>query len=298
MQQRYSLIVDRARARHLAPSLLCCVIIASLLGGCRDKQKESAAFTGPTLERLLPTIDRDIKQVRVGLPKVAAQLPRYLDDDLGADLEGLKRALTGVRGRVYELAAAKTTFLVFLDDKGVVVRGENDPDLAVGHSLIEPLPGMKPLLTQSKGLVETLGYMHGLRGVQKGGDLQWVVGTAVIDKGGIRKGSLVTGWSFRRYAGLLEANARQHAEKEAEGKRDRHPLLYVFLLKGNKAYGGPITPDFSAKAIGDLALPSKLKGDEVTKSAIRIEDRDYAIGARALPDLGDGVAIAVLVSVL
>lgn len=298
MQQRYSFIVDRTRTRHLATSLICFVMVAAWLGGCRDKQKESAAFTAPAIERLLPTIERDLKQVRVGLPKVAAQLPRYLGDDLGADLEGLKRALTGVRTRVYELAAAKTNFLVFVDHKGVVVRGENDPDLAVGHSLIEPLPGMKPLLTQPKGLVETFGYMHGLRGVQKGGDLQWVVGTAVTNKEGSRKGSLVTGWSFRRYAGLLEANARQHAEKAAEGKRDRRPLLYVFLLKGNKAYGGAITPDVSAKAVGDLALPSKLKGEEIIQSAVRIAERDYAIGARALPGLGDGVAIAVLVSVI
>jgi hypothetical protein len=277
--------------------MLLGVVVLATLPACRDRKKEAALLLPGTLERLLPLVDRDVKQVRSGLPKVAAQLPRYLDTDPGADLAGLKRALSGVRGRVYELAAAKTTFLVFVDDKGVVVRGENDPDLAAGKSLVEPLPKMKALLSQSKGLVETLGYMHGLRGVQKGGDLQWVVGTAVIAKGGERQGSLVTGWSFRRYAALLEDNARHHAKKQAEKRSRQHPLIYVFFLHGDKAFGGPISPDVLGNALAARGLPAKLQADKVLQLAVRVEERDFAVAVRAMPEFGGDVALAVMLSV-
>ena len=157
---------------------------------------------------------------------------------------------------------------------------------------------MKPLLGQPKGLVETLGYMHGFRGVQKGGDLQWVVGAPVIDKDGKRKGQLVTGWSFRRYAGLLEGNARRHAQKQAEDEKNKHPLIYVFLLHKDKAFGGPITPDVNAAKIAALGIPAKVSGKAVFQTTLEIEKRDFAIAARAVPALGKDVAVAVLVAVL
>ena len=51
-------------------ALLVLLLLALLLlGACRDKEKMAAEKAGPAIERLLPIIERDTKQVREGLPE-------------------------------------------------------------------------------------------------------------------------------------------------------------------------------------------------------------------------------------
>jgi hypothetical protein len=245
---------------------------------------------------VLPLVDRDTKQVRNGMPKGAELLSALLDEDPGNDPEGLRKAIEKARAGVMDLVAAKSTFFVFVSPDGAVLRSEADPDLAAGHSLVKEVPDAKQL-AEKDGLVELFGYMNGLRGVEKGGDLQWIAGQRVKTKSGKVVGSFVTGWSFRRYVEYLENNVRRHLTETQVDKKRPPPLAYLFLVRGDKAYGGPVTPDEDAEAIAKLGLPGKV-GEGLFKSSVELDGRRFAVVAKRLAALDKDVVIALMVSVV
>jgi hypothetical protein len=232
--------------------------------------------------------------VRDGLPEGAKLLAKQLDTDPGADPEGLRRAIQKARAGVHDLVVAKSTFFVFVDDKGVVLRSEEDPDLAAGKSLIEEVPDAKKILAGG-GLIEVWGSMHGLRGYEAGADLEWLVGHPVHSTDGKLSGAFVTGWSLRRYAEYLEVHARQHLEQTAEDKTKPQPLLYVFVVKGKQAYGGKLTPELNSDQLSKMDLVTKAKAGDF-REQVEIEGRKFYVTAKPAPTLADDAAIAVMIS--
>ena len=249
----------------------------------------------PTLDSVLPLIERDTKQIRDGLPKGAELMAKHLDSDPSSDLEGVKRAIQKVRAAVDELVVAKSTFFVFVDKKGVVLRSEVEPDLPAGKSLVDAIPGTKAMLADGAKLVEAWGYMEGLRGVNKGGDLQWVIGHPVRSSEGELEGAFVTGLSLRKYALYLEEHAQRELTAKQEDKTKALPLLYAFVVKGKQAFGGPVTPDENAKAVGELDLPTKAKGG-LYKTALEIDGRRFVLAAKPATALADDVYVVIMMS--
>jgi hypothetical protein len=276
-------------------TVLAVTVLAVIgLAGCKDKDKEALAKIGGVFEAVMPLVERDTKQVRDGLPTGAELLAKQVDADPGADPEGLRRAIEKARAGVHDLVVAKSTFFVFVDTKGVVLRSEEDPDLAAGQSLTDAVPDAKKILT-GKALTEAWGSMHGLRGYEKGDDQQWLVGHPVKNADGEASGALVTGWSLRRYAEYLETHARQHLDQAAEDKTKSVPLLYVFVVKGTQAYGGKMTPDLNAQELSKLDLVTKAKAGEFQEQIV-IEERKFFVTARPAPSMADDVAIALMIS--
>jgi hypothetical protein len=271
------------------------VISSGLSTACEDKDKELAKKIGPSLEELLPLTVRDTKQVRDGLPKAAEQIVKRLDSDPAADVEGLKRALTKTREEVKELAFSKITFFAFVSPKGVVLRSEAETDLAAGNSLTDAIPDTKKVLEKDAKMLETFGYMEGLRGVNKGNQLQWLL-AAPVRREGETVGALVAGWSLRLYARYLDTHFKQALEKKKEAPDKPNPLAYVFVVKGKKAYGGPDAPDVNMTSIGELDLPSKVEGDALFQTELEVEERKFLVGARKAPALGDDMFIAAMLS--
>lgn len=265
------------------------------LTGCQNKDKELAALVGPTLAELLPLTERDSTQVREGVPKAAEVIVKHLDTDPSADVEGLKRTLTKTREEVKELAFSKVTFFAFVGTDGKVLRSEAETDLAAGNSLTAAIADTKQLVGDGAKALETFGYMEGLRGVNKGNQLQWVVGSPV-NKDGKQVGAIVAGWSLRLYAKYLDAHFKQALEKTKEDPSKPNPLAYVFVVKGKMAYGGPDAPDVNATALGELDLPSKVKGDELYQTTLEIEERKFLIGARKAPALGEDLFVVAMLS--
>ncbi len=278
--------------------LLSLAVMAALptLSGCQDKEKELAGVIGPNLADLLPLTERDAKQVREGLPKAAKVIVKHIDTDPGADAEGLKRALTTTREQVKELAFSKVTFFAFVGADGTVLRSEAETDLAAGNSIVKAIEDTKKLLDPKAGTLETFGYMEGLRGVNKGNQLQWVVGAPVIHDGDKLVGAVVAGWSLRLYAKYLDQHFKQTLEKAREDPTKPIPLAYVFVVKGKMAYGGPDAPDVNASALGELDLPSKVKGDELYQTTLELEARRFLVGARKAPALGDDLFVVAMLS--
>jgi hypothetical protein len=102
----------------------------------------------------------------------------------------------------------------------------------------------------------------------------------------------VTGWSWSGYAYRLENSLRSSVQSKEQSAK--LPLLYVYLVVGNEAYGAPISPEVNARAIRDLAPLSKLGPDGAYKTHLEITDRDFGLGVQRAPELGKNVAVAVL----
>lgn len=278
-----------------ACSLLGVLLACSGLGGCQGNSKEAQKLAFATVERLLPLVERDTKQVRDGLPEGAKKIAPLLDDEPGADLASLQRAIQKARAGVESLTFAKSTFFVFVDPKGSVLRSEADPDLAAGEVLTKAIPDMSKLAEPGAGMLEAFGNVHGLRGVQSGPDLQWVVGHPVVDAAGKVKGSFVTGWSLRSYAHYLEEDTRRYLIKSSGDKPRAIPLVYVFLVRGTEAFGAPVTPDVNAEAVAKLDVASKAAAGSF-QTRVEVEGRSFLLVAKPCPALGKDVALALLLS--
>jgi hypothetical protein len=269
--------------------------LAALLLGCEDKAKIGGERASGLIDHLIPLVERDAKQVRDGIPEGAKKIAPLLEDQPGGDLATLQRAIQKSRAGVQNLAFAKSSFFVFVDPQGTVLRSESDPDLAAGGSLYKDIPEMKKLEDPSATVVEAFGKMHGLRGVQNGQDMQWVVGAPVSNAAGKRLGSFVTGWSLRSYANYLEEDARRFLEKGQGDQIKAAPLVYVFLVRGSEAFGAPVTPDVNADAIGKLDVVTKANAG-IFQTKLDIEGRAFVLVAKPCPPLGSEVALAVLYS--
>jgi hypothetical protein len=291
-------LTDVLRSHMVRITRRCVLLVAAcapLLGACRDKEKELVVKMVPALDEVLPLIERDTKQIREGLPKGAALMARHLDEDPGSDPKGVRRAIDNARAGTEELVVAKSTFFIFVGTDGTVLRSQTEPDLPADKSITDAIPGTKKMLAADAGLVETWGYMEGLRGVNKGGDLQWVIGHPVKNKKGEVLGAFLTGLSMRKYAEYLENHVKIHLQKQLEDPTKPIPLVYTFVVKGKTAYGGPVTPDENATAVGELDLPAKTKGG-VFQGVVTLDERRFLVAAKPAPSLGDDVVIAVLMS--
>ncbi|MEM9692741.1 MAG: hypothetical protein AAGA56_09365 [Myxococcota bacterium] len=262
--------------------------------GCEDKQELANQLAPGALEHLLPLLKRDTEQIRTGLPKGAAILSKHLDERPEDDREAIFRAMKTARSEVKELAVAKGSFFVFVAPSGLVLRGESEPDLAADHSLTEAIPDAKALLRADAGLKETWGYMEGLRGVNKGDDIQWVVGHPVEVKDKF-VGTFVTGFSLRFYAKVLEYALNAHMRKQMKDPKKPPPLTYPFIIKGGTAYGGPVTPDTNMESIASLDLVNRAK-DQMTVDDIEIDGRKFRVVGKTTPVLAPDTAIAVSLS--
>lgn len=265
------------------------------LVACKDKQKDLEKLVTPGLDALIPLTERDSKQVREGVPKAAEHIVKHLDKDPSADVEGLKRALTKTREEIKDLAFSKVTFFAYAGPDGVVLRSEAETDLAAGNSIIKAIEDTKQLFGDGAKAIETFGYMEGLRGVNKGNQLQWVVGSPV-KRDGKAIGAVVAGWSLRLYAKYLDTHFIQAIEKTKEDPNKPNPLAYTFVVKGKQAFGSPDAPDVNMTMLGELDLPSKVQGDKLFTVRKEVESRTFLVGARKAPALGDDLFVACMLS--
>ena len=265
------------------------------LAGCDDGGKAAEQRAVDLAAKLVPVVAEDAAQVRRGLPAGAAKLTALLDTDPGANLAGLQRAITSARAQVHDLAVAKSTFFSFADASGTVLRSEADPDLLAHHSVVAAFPSLKKALDPASGPVEVFGEMAELRGVRNGPDHTWVVASPVKDAKGALAGLFITGWSFRRFAYHLEDMAKREVVEAAKQSGRPAPLVYVFALKGAKAYGAPLTPDVDADALEKLDLLGKTSAGP-WRGRVEITGRTDGAAAVRTPDLAPDTGVAVILS--
>lgn len=283
----------------MRPDLLVYAAVPLLvfsIAGCENSRAASEQIAADAVTKLLPTVKEDVLQVRRGLPEGASKLGALLEPEPGQNLATLQRAIQSARGQVRDLDVAKSTFFSFADTSGVVLRSEADPDMLANKNVFAAFPELKKAAEPSSGIVEAFGEMQELRGLRVGQDYQWVVAHPVKDPGGQLKGVFVTGWSFRRFAYHLEETAKRDLiERAQKENRKVVPLIYVFAIKGKKAYGAPMTPDVNAQAVERLDLVAKTASGPY-HGTVEITERAFGVAAQRTPELGDDAAIAVIIS--
>ncbi|MEM1033620.1 MAG: hypothetical protein AAGN82_25010 [Myxococcota bacterium] len=284
-----------SRRRFLRATGVAATPLALAWGGCGDEMRTVKPLAGPALDALIPLVARDTGQIREGLPKGVVALAKHLDDEPADNREGLRNAIVKARESTQELVVAKSTFFVFVGTDGVVKRSESDPDLAADQSLIEAVPAAKDMLDPKRKLVEVFGTMEGLRGVNKGNKLQWIVGAPVVI-GGTLKGAFVTGFSLRRYAEVLEISLKAKLKELVEAERTMMPLFYNFIIKGDQAYGTAVAPDENMAAVGAARPLANLGPDGMFSATLEVEGRRFFVAAKPAPALAEDAAVAVMLS--
>ena len=271
-------------------------LLALAGAGCTDSSKLSERKATEHVERLAKLADDDVDEVRRGLPRGAKALGQLWESkaDPKADPAAVRRALDRVRDQDRDLTVAKSTFFALADDKGAVIRSDQEPDILAGKSLTDAYPQTVKVL--SGEAVETVGAMVEAAGARNGGDEQWVAAAPVRDRSGVVRGIYATGWSLRRFCFHLEETLKHDFMEEAlkaHDSRYKLPLLYVFVFVGSRVYGAPVTPLVNSQALEGLDLPAKTS-DGVLHQRLDIAGRTFGLAAKALPKLGARAGVAVL----
>ena len=265
--------------------------MVGLASGCESDAKASMQHAKEHVQFLAEAVKTDVEEVRKGLPEGAKHLEALYKGETSPkdDLPRVREALERARGKVQDLRVAKSTFFALVDDKGVVLRNDQQQDLMAGKNAFKSYPGIQPALTGK--YVETRGEMPEAARVQ-GPDGQWVA-AAPIEVDATVKGLYVTGWSWSAYAYRLE-NAIRGKVKSDLAKDAKEPLLYVYVVVADSVYGAPVSPEVNAKAIAEQKPFEKLQGDGVFATTLEITDRAFGLAVKGTPELGDKVAVAVL----
>ncbi|MFO0547514.1 MAG: hypothetical protein U0271_03945 [Polyangiaceae bacterium] len=267
----------------------------ALLGGCNNNSKESEAVASEAVDLALGFVERDVPQLRAGLPDSVKVLLKRLPTDPVGSREELQTAIKAARENTNDLAFSKITFLSYATAEGVVLRSEAGSDNLADQNIVKVFPALAKAHEQPGSLAEAYGEMDALRGVHNGADTAWVVATSVpSDDPKKPRGLFIAGWSFRLYARSLQDGSRNKYGEKIKGKV--LPLIYIYILKGTGAYGDPDAPDVNADELVKLkALDGALKGEFRTNR--EIEKRTFGIVAKKAPLLGEDAAIAAVASV-
>jgi len=177
-----------------------------------------------------------------------------------------------------------------LDAQGTVVRNDQEQDLMVGKNAFQSFPELKKALEGK--YVESQGSMPEAAAV-KGTDGQWVAAAPVTVDGKV-KGLYLTGWSWSAYAYRLETALRSEVKSSLSGSNDKVPLLYVYMVVDQQAFGAPVSPEVNAQAIAGQDPLSKVQGDAAFVTTLEITGRDFGLAVKKVPALGGNVGVAVL----
>jgi len=261
--------------------------------GCKKSSAISAEKAKGNIAGLIKATQNDVAEVRAGLPNGAKYLlPIFASGKPPSeDPHGAQSALETARNKVQDLRVSKGTFFAVADANGIVIRNDQEQDLMAGRPLLPSFPELKTAIDGNK-YVETRGSMPEAAGVRGRSDGQWVAAAPVAD-GATVKGLYVTGWSWAAYAYRLERALSSNLRSElTEGQK--MPLVYVYLIVDKDVFGTPISPEVNAQAIAGLSPLGNASASAPTSYELEIAGREFGLAVELSPDLGKGVAVAVL----
>ena len=284
----------KARPAASALAFFACNVACSV--ACNDGAKPSEEQAAKNASATAALVAKDVAEIRRGLPQGGPALAEAL---FAADAAQpvlptrARAALKTTRERVTDLQLAKATFFAVTDPDGVALGSDQQTDTIAGKSFLAAFPALAAAKTT---YVETTGSMDETRGVRAGPDATWVAGAPVLAKDGTLKGLFVTGWSLRKFTYHLEEQLKSdlRQEKTKDGNASKTPLVYVFVVMGDHAYGTPVSPEVNVKAIEDLTLSSKLSGETPWHGRVDITNRTWGVAAQRARDLCATCAVAVL----
>ena len=272
--------------------LALCVSLFMTTLACEDSGKKSAEAARANLDYVAQAAVRDVGEVRRGLP-VGAKLLTPLFEEASPEQPAAvdaREALLAVRSKNNDLDSAKSTFFLIADADGSILRNNLEEDDMAGKNLFQAYPDSKAAL--SRPYFELTGSWDVARGVNGRPDAQWVATAQIPTKDNPVAGLLVAGWSWSSYAYRLEMGLRSEVLGETK-PGDKVPVLYVYVIVGEQAYGAPVSPEVNGAAIVRLNPLEKAK-DGVWVSPLEVTNHTFGLAVQKVPDLGSDVAVAVL----
>ncbi len=261
--------------------------------GCKDQAKESATLATRDVMQLAELVDKDVAEVRRGLPEGAKSLAPLVANgaDPRQDVAGVRKALLRMRRDVPDLNIAKSTFFALTDPSGVAIRNDLEEDVMAGQNLIALFP---PLAGAANGLVTATGLFPNAAS-KNGPDEDWITGIGVKRETGAMGALLVTGWSYRYFARHLQEalKTRLLDEAKAAGNEGNLPVYYVAVFDHGGVYPAPTTPDVDTKALVAQDLVAKTAGAPY-QGTTSIADRGFGVAALRTPSLAPDTGVAVL----
>jgi hypothetical protein len=274
-------------------AIFAVAVIALSTLGCEDVGKKSASKAKAHIEFLVKASKRDVEEVRKGLP-VGAKLLAPVFDEVAPERPAavdVREELLRVRSANDDLDSAKSTFFLVAAADGEILRNNLDTDEMAGKNLFEVYPEAKS--ARKKGYFEFTGSWEIARGVNGRPDAQWVAVSPILTADGKEAGLFAAGWSWSSYAYRLEMSLRSDILSSTE-EGHKVPLLYVYVLVGEKSYGTPIAPVTNGVELLKLRPHEKVKGEEIWTRPLTIERREFGVAIQRVVELGENVLIAVL----
>ncbi|HXS19510.1 MAG TPA: hypothetical protein VN764_20080, partial [Polyangiaceae bacterium] len=234
--------------------LLCSV-------GCANEGEKSARLVVPNLKYVASAVERDLGEVRRGMPAGAKELTTLFERaaperPAAADA---REELVRLRSDNPDISSAKSTFFLIAASDGTILRNNLDSDEMAEKNLFQVYPATKNALTQD--YVELGGSWDVARGVNNRPDAQWLSSARIMVKG-TPVGLFVSGWSWSSYAYRLEMALRSEVLGETKSG-DKVPLLYVYVVVDGHAYGTPVSPVVNGEEILKLNPVAKAKGKDM-----------------------------------
>lgn len=266
--------------------------LAATTLGCENSGKKSAEAARANLEYVAQAAVRDVGEVRRGLP-VGAKLLSPLFEEAAPEQPAAvdaREALLTARSKNSDLDSAKSTFFLIAGPNGAILRNNLEEDDMAGKDLFQVYPESKNALTQP--YYEFNGSWEVARGVNGRADAQWIAAAHIPTKDNPVAGLLVTGWSWSSYAYRLEMGLRSEVLGETK-EGDKVPVLYVYVIVGEQAYGAPVSPEVNGAAIVK-SKPLEKAQNGVWISPLEVTNHVFGLAVQKIPELGSNVAVAVL----
>lgn len=261
--------------------------------GCSKGTEISVGAARSHVSYLVGEVDKDIAELRKGLPEGANHLASLYRSKSPPkdDLPNVRTALDRARNQVIDLRVAKSTFFALVEPDGTVLRTDRVPDLMATKNFFTAFPATREAL--SGKAVETHGAMEEASAVRGRQDGQFAVAVPVtLD--GQAVAVYASGWSWSAYAYRLENALRSEVRSHLKSEKDKVPLVYVYLVVESGVFGAPVSPAVSAEAIRKLEPLQKTNGSTPFSTQLEITGRDFGLAVLRAPSLGKDVAVAVL----
>jgi hypothetical protein len=278
-------------------TLAFAVAAATVLPGCKDPAKESAARAAHDVDSLGSLVDKDVAEIERGMPDGAKKLGALLANgaDPRQDAAGVRKALQRARRDVMDLNIAKSTFFALADPAGVAIRNDLEEDVMAGQNLFSIFPA----LAKAKDAYVTTTGAFPNASTKNGPDRDWIAAIPVKGDSGATGAVFVTGWTYRYFARHLQESLRDRLTDEAKksGDEGRIPVFYVAVFDKTGVYSAPLTPPVDEKALGEQALVDKTAAGPA-QGTLSITDRAFGWAAMRTPKLAADTGVVVLRSEL
>lgn len=268
-------------------------LCSTLLAACKQSGEESRAHADQHTAWLSDLIDKDVAEVRSGLPETANRLSSlvFKGADPSKDLPLVQRSLARARREVSDMNRAKSTFLGLFDKSGIGIRNDLEEDRMAGMPLFDHFPALAET-GNTKDCVETIGVFPGPLPKP---DKDWVSACPVRTEDKTVKALVVTGWSYRYFARHLYEALKSELLSQARNTNTERkiPIFYVGLFDEAAVYAAPMTPDVNEETLRKEGLSARTEASPFSGVRV-ITDRTFGFSARRTPILGPRVGVWVL----